>query len=92
MVYRDGKDLTKCHDVLVNKCQLGTVSDDDCCYVRLICEAMSTKAARLAAASIVTVIHKIDKVDKCTVSVTIDGSQYKLHPSFRFRYIACYGK
>ena len=89
MVYRDGKDLKKCRNVLVNKCQLETVSDDDCRYVRLICEAVSTRAARLAAAGIVTVIRKIDKVDKCTVA--IDGSLYKLHPSFRFRYIACYG-
>lgn len=50
-----------------------------------ICQAVSTRAARLAAAGIVTIVRKIGKVDKCTVAV--DGSLYKLHPDFRFKYV-----
>ena len=75
--------MTKCRDVLVKDCGLESVSDDDCRAVRRVCEAVSTRAARLAAAGIVTIVRKINKLDKCTVAV--DGSLYKFHPQFKHK-------
>lgn len=69
--------------MLVNECQLKTVSDDDCRIVRRVCQAVSTRSARLAAAGIVTIVTKIGKCHKCTVA--IDGSLYKYHPEFKFK-------
>ena len=56
-------------------------SDADCNTVRRVCEAVSTRAARLAAAGIVALVRKINKLDKCTVAV--DGGLYKEHKTFR---------
>lgn len=58
-------------------------SDKDCAVVRRVCEAVSTRAARLAGAGIVTVVKKIGKLASCTVAV--DGSLYKKHPKFAQR-------
>lgn len=60
------------------------VSDQDCELVRQVCEAVSTRAARLAGAGIVALVEKIGKIDSCTVAV--DGSLYKVHPMFSQRY------
>ncbi len=56
------------------------ISDADCDAVRKVCAAVSTRAARLAATGIVTIVKKIGKLSSCTVAV--DGSLYKLHPTF----------
>lgn len=61
------------------------VSDADCEVVRQVCEAVSTRAARLAGAGIVALVEKIGKISSCTVAV--DGSLYKDHPKFSQRYI-----
>ena len=76
--------MPSCKELLKNKCDIDA-SDDDCRLVRRVCEAVSTRAARLAAAGIVTLVRKIDKLSKCTVAV--DGSLYKKHPKFAGRYI-----
>lgn len=55
-------------------------SDEDCVVVKRVCEAVSTRAARLAAAGIVALVKKINKLDGC--SVAVDGSLYKKHPKF----------
>ena len=55
-------------------------SDDDCVAAKRICAAVSTRAARLAAAGIVALVKKINKLDGC--SVAVDGSLYKKHPNF----------
>ena len=60
-------------------------SKEDCEVVRRVCEAVSTRAARLAATGIVALVKKIDKLDSCTVAV--DGSLYKKHPKFPHRCI-----
>ena len=52
--------------------------------VRRVCESVSTRAARLAAAGVVALVKKIKKIDGCTVAV--DGSLYKRHPKFSKRY------
>ena len=59
-------------------------SDQDCEVVRRVCEAVSTRAARLTAAGIVALVKKINKIDGCTVAV--DGGLYKRHPNFADRY------
>ena len=61
------------------------VSDADCEIVRRVCEAVSTRAARLAGAGVVTLVKKIGKTASCTVAV--DGSLYKKHPKFSQRYL-----
>jgi hexokinase len=58
-------------------------SDQDCEVIRRVCVAVSTRAARLAAAGIVALVKKIKKTDGCTVAV--DGSLYKRDP-FPERY------
>ena len=59
------------------------VSDEDCRIVRRLCEAVTTRAARLAGAGIVTVVKKIGKLSGCYVAV--DGSLYTKHPKFAQR-------
>ena len=56
-------------------------SDKDCEVIRRVCEAVSTRAARLTAAGIVAIVKKIDITDGCTVAV-----EYSLHPQFLERY------
>jgi hexokinase len=52
--------------------------------IRRVCEAVSTRAARLVAAGVVALVKKIKKTDGCTVAV--DGSLYKRDP-FPERYV-----
>ena len=59
-------------------------SDQDCEIIRRVCEAVSTRAARLAASGVVALVKKINKISGC--SVAVDGSLYKLHPKFPERY------
>lgn len=61
-------------------------SDSDCEVVRRVCEAVSTRAARLAATGVVTLVKKIDK--GCTVA--IDGTLYKEYPKFAERFVHCH--
>ncbi len=58
------------------------MTDEDCRIVRTVCEAVSTRAARLAGAGITTIVRKIKRLDQCTVAV--DGSLFKFHPKFKF--------
>ena len=62
------------------------VSLSDCEIVRQVCEAVSTRAARLAGTGVVALVEKIGKISSCTVAV--DGSLYKKHPKFSQRYNA----
>lgn len=55
-------------------------SDEDCEVVMKVCDAVSSRAARLVAAGIVALVKKIDKLDGCTVAV--DGSLYKKNRKF----------
>jgi hexokinase len=59
-------------------------SDRDCEVIRRVCVAVSTRAARLAAAGIVALVEKIGKSDGCTVAV--DASLYEQHSQFPERY------
>ena len=59
-------------------------SNQDCEVIQRVCEAVSTRAARLAAAGIVALVKKINKIDCCTAAV--DGYLYRQHPKFSKRY------
>ena len=79
-VYRDMK---KCKELFKNRFGI-EASIKDCEVIRRVCEAVSTRAARLTAAGIVALVKKINKMDGCTVAV--DGSTYKRDP-FPDRYV-----
>eukprot|EP00731_Ephydatia_muelleri_P037453 Em0475g1a len=81
----DGTDLSACKAIF-QKLGIDGATDGDCRIVRRVCEAISTRAARLAAMGIVTILRKIGKLDKCTVA--IDGTLYEKHPHFRERMIS----
>ncbi|KAL5471282.1 hypothetical protein EMCRGX_G029379 [Ephydatia muelleri] len=82
---RDGTDLSACKAIF-QKLGIDWATDGDCRIVRRVCEAISTRAARLATMGIVTILRKIGKLDKCTVA--IDGTLYEKHPHFRERMIS----
>ena len=71
--------MEECKKLLKNDFSI-EASDEDCEVARRVCEAVSTRAARLAAAGIVALVKKINKLDGC--SVAVDGSLYKKHPKF----------
>ena len=75
--------LEKCKELFKTEFQM-EVSESDCEVVRQVCEAVSTRAARLAGAGIVALVEKIGKISSC--SVAVDGSLYKKHPKFSQRY------
>lgn len=54
-------------------------SDEDCANVRYICEAVSRRAAHIAAAGVACLLNKMQKPQ---VTVAVDGSVYRLHPHF----------
>lgn len=78
------RDVTVCKDLLKRKFSI-EATPEDCEIVKRVCEAVSTRAARMAAAGIVALVKKIDKLDGCTVAV--DGSLYKKHPKFPHRCV-----
>ena len=66
-------------------------SDKDCEVIRRVCDAVSTRAARLTAAGIVAIVKKIKRTDGCTVAV--DGSLYKrdrFPDKYVLQYMLCY--
>ncbi len=52
----------------------------DCANVAFVCEKVSTRAAHLCAAGIATLINRIRKP---FVTVGVDGSVYRFHPTFK---------
>ena len=60
--------VAKCKEIFKKDFQMG-VSDQDCELVRQLCEAVSTRAARLAGAGIVALVEKIKKIDNSTVAL-----------------------
>ena len=75
--------MEKCKKLFKNRFDI-EASDMDCEVIRRVCVAVSTRAARLAAAGIVALVKKIKKTGGCTVAV--DGSTYKRDP-FPERYL-----
>ena len=58
---RDGSDLSKTKDLKDKdgKLVLSGATDDDCRTIRRVCEAVSTRAARLAAAGVIALVRKV---------------------------------
>lgn len=54
-------------------------SDEDCANVRYICEAVSRRAAHIAAAGVACLLNKMGHPH---VTVAVDGSVYRFHPHF----------
>jgi len=54
-------------------------TDEDCANVRFVCEAVSTRAAQIAAAGVATLLNKMGRSH---VTVAVDGSVYRFHPHF----------
>ncbi|KAM8770719.1 hexokinase-4 isoform 2-T2 [Rhynchonycteris naso] len=66
-------------------------SASDCDIVRLACESVSTRAAHMCAAGLAGVINRMRESrseDVMRITVGVDGSVYKLHPSFKERFHA----
>lgn len=51
--------------------------------LRKVCEMVSTRAARLAAAGVAAVVVKMGRVERCAVAV--DGSVFQHYPNFESR-------
>nr|KAF6469462.1 glucokinase [Molossus molossus] len=63
----------------------------DCDIVRRACESVSTRAAHMCAAGLAAVINRMRESrseDVMRITVGVDGSVYKLHPSFKERFHA----
>ena len=80
------RDIGNCKKSLKTRFHI-EASDQDCEVVRRVCEAVSTRAAQLAAVGIIALAKKINKIDGCTVAV--DGSLYEKRPLFPERYCSC---
>lgn len=60
------------------KMELTHASEIDYINLRYVCECISTRAAYLCAAGMVTLLHKMGKPN---VTIGIDGSLYRFHPT-----------
>ncbi|ELK13027.1 Glucokinase [Pteropus alecto] len=66
-------------------------SATDCDIVRRACESVSTRAAHMCGAGLAGVINRMRESrseDVMRITVGVDGSVYKLHPSFKERFHA----
>ncbi|XP_063090494.1 hexokinase-4 isoform X10 [Cavia porcellus] len=66
-------------------------SATDCDIVRRACESVSTRAAHMCSAGLAGVINRMREsrsLDMMRITVGVDGSVYKLHPSFKERFHA----
>ena len=70
----------ECKKIFKNEFNIDA-TDTDGEVVRRVCDAVTRRSARLAAAGVVALVRKINKTDCCTVAV--DGSLYKQHPTFQ---------
>ncbi|KAH9816571.1 hexokinase-domain-containing protein [Melampsora americana] len=58
-------------------------SDADCVMIQRICEVVATRAARLSATAIATIIRQTDP--KGTLAIGVDGSVIEHYPKFQQR-------
>ncbi|XP_074144577.1 hexokinase-4 isoform X2 [Sminthopsis crassicaudata] len=66
-------------------------STTDCDIVRMVCESVSTRAAQMCSAGLAGVINRMRESrseEVMRITVGVDGSVYKLHPSFKHRFHA----
>nr|XP_040147816.1 hexokinase-4 isoform X2 [Ictidomys tridecemlineatus] len=88
-VESDSGDRKQIHNILST---LGLrPSATDCDIVRRACESVSTRAAHMCSAGLAGVINRMRESrseDVMRITVGVDGSVYKLHPSFKERFHA----
>ncbi|XP_008055432.1 glucokinase isoform X1 [Carlito syrichta] len=88
-VESDSGDRKQIHNILST---LGLrPSATDCDIVRRACESVSTRAAHMCSAGLAGVINRMRErrsEDVMRITVGVDGSVYKLHPSFKERFHA----
>ncbi|XP_074837912.1 hexokinase-4 [Carettochelys insculpta] len=85
----DGEDRKQTYNVLTSFELLPSLTD--CDIVRMACESVSTRAAQLCSAGLAGVINRMrDSRGEARLKITVgvDGSVYKLHPSFKDRFHA----
>lgn len=72
-------DAMSCIKIL-HKLGYQTATLEDCLVIQEICVAVSLRAARLSAAGLTCIIRRLEKR---SLSVAMDGSLYKKHPTFK---------
>lgn len=64
----------------LNDLGINHATNEDCRAIRMICEAVSRRAAFLCAAALSALLVKIDEK---SVTIGVDGSVYRYHPVFK---------
>ena len=77
------RNISDCQKIFKSRFHI-EASDQDCVVIQRVCEAVSTRAARLAAAGVVALARKINKINGC--SVAVDSPLYRRHFMFPERY------
>ncbi|XP_023955384.3 hexokinase-4 isoform X5 [Chrysemys picta bellii] len=89
-VYRsDADDWKQTYNILTSFELLPSLTD--CDIVRMVCESVSTRAAQMCSAGLAGVINRMRESrgeERLKITVGIDGSVYKLHPSFKDQFHA----
>ncbi|KAJ3191516.1 hexokinase A, partial [Irineochytrium annulatum] len=76
-------DLSDTKIVLEEIMKVPRTTRQDRRIVKGICELVGKRSARLAAAGVAAIVHKINSLDGCTVA--IDGSLFELYPHYANR-------
>ena len=75
-------EITQTKRILQDELKQSDVTAQDCVNVKRICAAVSTRAAFLSACGLAALIERVGKRD---VTVAMDGTLYKQHPTFHRR-------
>ncbi|KAJ1091664.1 hypothetical protein NDU88_004781 [Pleurodeles waltl] len=89
MIEGDSEDRKQTYNILTSLGLLPTTTD--CEIVRMACESVSTRAAQMCSSGLAAVINRMRECrreDVLRISVGVDGSVYKLHPSFKEKFHA----
>ncbi|XP_034617574.1 hexokinase-4 isoform X2 [Trachemys scripta elegans] len=85
----DANDWKQTYNILTSFELLPSLTD--CDIVRMACESVSTRAAQMCSAGLAGVINRMRESrgeERLKITVGIDGSVYKLHPSFKDQFHA----
>ncbi|XP_070201593.1 hexokinase-4-like isoform X2 [Littorina saxatilis] len=74
-----------CTKFMLNELGLENYTEEDCRIVHYACTVISERAACLAAASLATLLNRMDKL---AVTVAVEGPVYRFHPHFKERLSA----
>ncbi|EMP28571.1 Glucokinase [Chelonia mydas] len=85
----DADDRKQTYNILTSFELLPSLTD--CDIVRMACESVSTRAAQMCSAGLAGVINRMRESrseERLKITVGVDGSVYKLHPSFKDQFHA----